>query len=357
MSMDEPILSPEELVALSRENRPRPSALDLGASAGHEDAVAAYDLTSPDRPVRGHLPALDLLHVRLASHLALTLERALGTPVAVQAEDTQLTKLGNILSFLQPPACICLLDVEAIGETALLTIEPALVLALMTRFYGGDEVGDENTTTPEIRALSTVEQGFARFIAGRYCVSMAEAWQDIARLPATVKSVETSPRFAAITPPGDVMVSAGFVVTTGAISGHMQFVVPYAALRPFHRELQSSVRQGHSQRRLSWHEQLRNHLDEVPLAVMGELGRATVSMQRLAALSADDVLTLDTDKGSPVAVYVEGVRKFAGRLTVVGGNIAIRIESDTETGRVHTRRSGANHHTDHESLTDQEVAR
>jgi len=206
--------------------------------------------------------------------------------------------------------------------------------------------------------LTTVEQGFARFIASRFCLSMTEVWRDIADVPTTVTSVEVSSRFAAITPPGDVMVTAGFSVTAGAVSGHMQFVVPYAGLRPFHRVLQSSVQQGQNQRRLSWHEQIRTLLDNVPLSLMGELGQTNVSMQRLASLSKDDVLTLDTDRGSPVAIYVEGARKFAGRLTVVGGNIAIRIEAekggaDDEIAAPHP----AFHQYDTASLAEQEIAR
>lgn len=328
MTPDEPILSPEELEALS--SRPLSAFLDDGfdALAGEDDPlVSAYDLTSEDRPVRGHLPALDLIHTTLADAFAASLGRTLGMAVKVRAEDTQLSKLGATLSFVPTPACIGVLELHPLAEPALLIIEPALVLSLMTRFYGASNTSTADVQTLADRPFTPLERHFGRYVCDRFGEAMTRAWEPVAPMRLAVGSIEVSPRFAGIVPPGDVVVTSVFEVTAGPIVGQVQFVVPYASLRPHHRVLQSSVRHGDSQRVRGWQERLEDHMAAVPVSMMAELGHAAVPMSRLATLQPGHVLRLASDRESPLVVYVEGSPKLLGRLTVENGNIALRVEA------------------------------
>lgn len=329
MVPDEPILSPEELEALSG-GAPEPAFGEDDFEAMHAaDAVpiVAYDLTSEDRPVRGHLPALDLIHTTLADYFGASLARTLGMNVRVRAEDTQLSKLGATLSYIPTPSCIGVLELHPLAEPALLVIDPALVLSLMTRFYGAAD-----TTTADLQALADrpftpLERHFGRYVCERFGEAMAKAWEPVSPLRLSVTSIELSPRFAAIVPAGDVVVTAIFEVTAGPIVGQVQFVVPYASLRPHHRVLQSAVRHGDSQRMRGWQERLEDHMAAVDVQIMAELGHASVPMSRLASLQPGHVLRLLSDRDSPLVVFVEGNAKILGRLTVENGNIALRVES------------------------------
>lgn len=329
MVPDEPILSPEELEALSG-GAPEPAFGEDDFASLHAAPAApivAYDLTSEDRPVRGHLPALDLIHTTLAESFGASLARTLGIGVKVRAEDTQLSKLGATLSYIPTPSCIGVLELSPLAEPALLVIDPALVLSLMTRFYGAAD-----TTTADLHALADrpftpLERHFGRYICERFGEAMAKAWEPVAELRLSVTSIELSPRFAAIVPAGDVVVTAIFEVTAGPIVGHVQFVVPYASLRPHHRVLQSAVRHGDSQRMRGWQERLEDHMAAVDVQLMAELGHTAVSMSSLAGLQPGHVLRLQSDRDSPLVVFVEGNAKILGRLTVENGNIALRVES------------------------------
>jgi len=329
MVPDEPILSPEELEALSG---------GAPASAFGEDEldalqppdeppIVAYDLTSEDRPVRGHLPALDLIHTTLAESFGTSLARTLGVGVKVRAEDTQLSKLGATLSYIPSPSCIGVLELQPLAEPALLVIDPALVLSLMTRFYGAADTTTADLQVLADRPFTPLERHFGRYVCERFGEALARAWTPVADLRLAVTSIELSPRFAGIVPAGDVVVTAVFEVTAGPIVGHVQLVVPYAGLRPYHRVLQSSVRHGDNQRIRGWQDRLEDHMAAVDVQVMAELGHATIPMSRLATLQAGHVLRLQSDRESPLLVYVEGSPKLLGRLTVENGNIALRVDA------------------------------
>jgi flagellar motor switch protein FliM len=342
MLPDEPILSPEELEALSGGAPESAFGQDEfeALQAADEPPIVAYDLTSEDRPVRGHLPALDLIHTTLAEWFGTSLSRTLGVAVKVRAEDTQLSKLGATLSYIPSPSCIGVLELQPLTEPALLVIDPALVLALMTRFYGAAD-----TTTADIQVLADrpftpLERHFGRYVCERFGEAMSKAWAPVADLRLAVTSIELSPRFAGIVPAGDVVVTAVFEVTAGPIVGHVQLVLPYASLRSYHRVLQSSVRHGDSQRLRGWQDRLEDHLAAVDVQIMAELGHASLPMSRLATLQVGHVLRLQSDRESPLVVCIEGNPKLLGRLTVENGSIALRLEAwlgtpaaATEAGR------------------------
>ena len=328
MTPHEPVLTPEELEALSVQAAPAPPKLDeeglpLGGGAG--PTIAAYDLTSQDRPVRGHLPTLDLIHAALADGFGSSLKHALRTDVRVTTEDTQLTKLRACLSYIAEPSCIGVLELQPLSEPALLVIDPALVLALMTRFYGASDGVAGDAAPLGDRPLTPLERGFAGYICGRFGEAMQASWAHVAPMSAAVRSIELSPRFASIVPAGDTVVTSVFKVSAGPLTGEIQFIVPYASLRPHHRALQSSVRHGDSQRVRSWQEQLTDHLRQVEVQVTAEFGDTRLTLSQVAHLGPGTVLRLSSDRETPLVIQVEGGPKMLGRLALDNGHLAIRV--------------------------------
>ena len=353
MSPDEPILSPEELEALSGHAGPGPAAGLVGLPDPAEPPVIAYDLTSEDRPVRGHLPTLDLIHVGLAEAFGASLERSIGEAVRVTSDDAQLAKLGACLSFIPSPSCICVVELQPIGEPALVVVEPALVLGLMTRSYGGADVPTAELARSLDRPPTPVERDYGRRICERFGHAMRTAWAPVAPLHLRVSSIAFSPRFATIVPAGDIVATSVFEVSAGAISGQVQFIVPYASLRPYHSVLQSPVRHGESQRARTWQEQMEDHVGAIEVEVMAELGRTTLPMGRLARLAAGHVLRLANDEQEPIVLYVEGAPKALGTLIVQNGNIAIRLCALLDAPE---SSDAAPHETEQEESPEEEVA-
>ena len=66
---------------------------------------------------------------------------------------------------------------------------------------------------------------------------------------------------------------------------------------------------------------------DVDVRLWAELGRARMPLGDAVALSSGSVVDLDREPDEPVDVFVNGHRYATGRLVLVDGEWAVRIES------------------------------
>ncbi len=66
---------------------------------------------------------------------------------------------------------------------------------------------------------------------------------------------------------------------------------------------------------------------DVDVRLWAELGRARMPLGDAVALSSGSVVDLDREPHEPVDVFVNGHRYATGRLVLVDGEWAVRIES------------------------------
>jgi flagellar motor switch protein FliN len=66
---------------------------------------------------------------------------------------------------------------------------------------------------------------------------------------------------------------------------------------------------------------------DLPLRVWAELGRARMGAARIVGMAPGTIVDLDHAPEDPADIYVNGTRFGTGRLLLVDGEWAIRIES------------------------------
>jgi flagellar motor switch protein FliN/FliY len=66
------------------------------------------------------------------------------------------------------------------------------------------------------------------------------------------------------------------------------------------------------------------------LPVETELGRCTMSVREILALAPGSLIRLSRSVGSPVDLYVGGVRFSSGEIVKAGDSIAVRIVFDKQ---------------------------
>ncbi|MBX5469470.1 MAG: FliM/FliN family flagellar motor switch protein [Thermoleophilaceae bacterium] len=72
--------------------------------------------------------------------------------------------------------------------------------------------------------------------------------------------------------------------------------------------------------------ELSAQLRDVDLRFWAELGRARLPVRDAASLEAGSIVDLDRRPDDPVELYVNGLRFGTGRLQLVDGEWAVRIE-------------------------------
>lgn len=294
-----------------------------GSDDGSQGNVAPYDLTNRDRIIRGQMPTLDAINEQIASLLGTGLAGRTRLNLKVSSTPATLIKLVDFNALLAPPTIVGVIGLGPGQGLALVALEPGLGDGLLAAAMGDRKARvDEGA---EVRHdLTSVERLVLKRLLSLLTDAMGRAWSVVLPVQPELLRFESDPRLAIIGPPNEAAILTTFEVT-GAMTGRIQLVVPFATVEPVKKSLSSPPRvDGGSDSRFA--ARLADELEAVPVELAALLGRTVLTVRRVLALEVGDVITLDTDEGSPVPLLVEGRQKLEGQPRVVGGSHAVLLE-------------------------------
>jgi flagellar motor switch protein FliM len=286
-------------------------------------AVAPYDLTNRDRIIRGQMPTLDAINEQIASMLGTGLAGRTRLNLKVTSTPATLIKLVDFNALLAPPTIVGVIALGPGLGLALVALEPGLGDALLAAAMGDRNARTDDQPDPR-RELTSVERLVLKRLLTLLTDAMGRAWFPVLPLQPELQRFESDPRLAIIGPPNEAAILTTFEVA-GTMSGRLQLVIPFATVEPVKKSLSSPPRvNAGSDTRFA--ARLADELAEVPVELAALLGRTVLSVRRILELEVGDVITLDTDEGSPVPLLIEGRHKLEGQPRVVGGSNAIVLD-------------------------------
>jgi flagellar motor switch protein FliM len=198
----------------------------------------------------------------------------------------------------------------------------------LTRGFLSAALGDRSVANSAQRSegrsdLTGVEKFVLKHILGIVSDAMATAWVDVLAFKPELLRFESDPRMAIIATPSDVAILCSFEVT-GSLEGKLMLAIPYAAVESAKKLLTSPPRLG-GQRDARFSQALAHEIEAVEVEVRVEIGRRSLTLADLVELKAGDIITLNTNEGSPLPVLVQGRQKMTGSPRVVGGGMAVEI--------------------------------
>ena len=304
-------------------------ALLRGLEQGEEEAspaqgpgeeVAPLDLSSEQRLGLRRLPTLEVIHERFRRGCQTYLISLLRQAVQVDMGETTAVRFGVFLDRIPVPTCLVLFGMEPLKGSCFLNVDAPMALAWVDCLFGGPgspgTVEGKEFTPIERTVIQRVTEGIIR--------ELQEAWRPVLEIQARFLRMEMNPLFAAVLPPAVPVVQTSFSVTMERCQGTISLCLPQATLEPILPRLQANF-QGEVGEDEDWFSRLRDHVMQVPLEVVVELGRARLSMGELASLEEGQLVLLDTPVEGPVSVRLEGVTKFEAKVGAAGGSQAVQI--------------------------------
>jgi len=104
-----------------------------------ESGVMVYDLTSQDRIIRGRMPTLEMTNEKFARQFRATLSGYLRKMVDLTAVSSDMLKFGEFLKILPVPTSLHLFKMEPLRGTALIVVEPKIILPSWILFLAAVE--------------------------------------------------------------------------------------------------------------------------------------------------------------------------------------------------------------------------
>jgi len=285
--------------------------------------VVPYDLTSQDRIIRGQMPTLDSINERIASTFGKTLGGRLRLELRVASSPAILMKFAEVTGMVGDQSIVGVLSLGAGHGLALMVLEGPLTRGLLSAALGDRSVANSAQPSEGRAELTGVEKFVLKHILGILSDAMAAAWEDVLAFKPEVLRFESDPRMAIIATPSDVAILCSFEVT-GSLDGKLMLAIPYAAVESAKKLLTSPPRLG-GQRDARFSQALACEIEAVEVEVRVEIGRRSLTLADLVELKAGDIITLNTNEGSPLPVFVQGRQKMTGSPRVVGGGMAVEI--------------------------------
>lgn len=282
------------------------------------DNVRPYDLTS-QRVNRTQLPMLEAAAKALAEKMGAAATALVGRDVAVQLTSLDPAKADDLQAALPAPGTLAFLKLKPLPGHAYVSVEPALLLALLDGYFGGSG----RTAGGSQAATSPAAQRFLGSLLRNLAAGVTAAFAPVAPLEMEIVKLETNPRQMYLGAPRDSVLVLRFSVEFGTQSGRIDWMLPEPLLAPIRELLASNGGGPQTRKQESWAPALGAALLDAQLETRAIFAQARISLGDLVKLVPGDIIPIETPQH---AILLAGdVPLYHGRFGVSQGRNALKI--------------------------------
>jgi len=285
----QPLLSPEELAALTETVRSEPVSEGDGYNTGL--SVQRHDLAAEDSSLGVNLASIDMVNERFIRQFRLGMLEVLRVSPRINPMRAQIMRFGDYLKDLSPPLSVNILRVNPLRGYSMVVIEPTVIFSSLDSFFGG--FGRGVGQLPPGRLFTPTETRIIKLIVQILFRSFKEAWAPLTTIDFEHVSSEINPQFAQIADENDLVVLSRFEAESSTASaGFIDMVIPYMTLKPIRDLLRSRLQggDGNEDSDKLWRDQLAYAVQDASIEAQVSLGKLEISMAQLQNLQVGDVL-------------------------------------------------------------------
>jgi flagellar motor switch protein FliM len=287
-----------------------------------EAEIAGYDLTSQEKIIRGRLPTLDIINSMFSRLFRSTFTSLMRKSVDVSVVSTDSIKFGEFLRSLPLPSSLHIFRMEPFRGHGLMVIESKLVFTVVDNFFGGTGKDEAKITG---RDFSFIEIRMIKNVVLAALEDIEKAWKPVHPVTNTYVRSEVNPQFAAIVPPGDLVLVLNFDIELETTTGTLTICLPFASIEPVLPKLKAQFQSEELEVDQVWASRLRAELLLTEVETVAELGCTEITPAELLNFKVGDTLMLKEDADSPLVIKIEDIPKLMGFPGTSKGNKAVQI--------------------------------
>src|SRR5690606_22927884 len=155
--------------------------------------------------------------------------------VEVSLDSISSVRFGDYLNSIPLPAILSVVKVEEWDNYGLLTVDSGLIYSMIDVLLGGRR--GSSVVRIEGRPYTTIELALARRMIEILCEDMHKAFEPLASVNFRLDRMETNPRFAAISRPGNAAILVELRIDMDDRGGKVETLLPYATREPIREQL------------------------------------------------------------------------------------------------------------------------
>jgi flagellar motor switch protein FliM len=283
-----------------------------------------YNFRRPDKFSKEHLRALQDIHRSFVRQLALTLSGYLRMDIEMDIISTDQLTYDEFICSMPVHIQNGIFKLSPLSGEISLGMSSEVMAVILDRMLGGDGT----PTTDFTKELTQIEEALAKKIVEKIIKTLESSWSSVLPVRAEFTALDNGYHNVPIATSNEIVALISFEIRLGTKHfGLVNICFPYPVLETVLPKLTPQFIYQHTN--LVSNEIGRNEilskLEGAEMDLSVTLGTTNILINDLIELKEDDIIRLDSVIEEPLAVEINGLKKFLAYPGVANNRVCIKI--------------------------------
>jgi flagellar motor switch protein FliM len=269
------------------------------------------------------LPMLEIVFDRLVRLATTSLRNFTSDNVEVTMDSISSVRFGDYLNSIPLPAILSVIKAEEWENYGLLTVDSSLIYSMIDVLLGGRRVG--GNIRVEGRPYTTIEMALARRMIEVILDDTHRAFEPVTQVNFKLERMETNPRFAAISRPGNAAILIELRIEMDDRGGKIEILLPYATIEPIREQLLQMFMGEKFGRDPIWEGHLATEIYSADVEVEAVLHEQDLPLSRMLAIKPGDTVMFERSPLDPVRLRCGDVELTEAVMGHIGNHVSVRV--------------------------------
>jgi flagellar motor switch protein FliM len=275
------------------------------------------------------LPMMEVVFDRLVRQLSTSLRNFTSENVDVSLDSMASIRFDDYLNSIPLPALLVVFRAVEWENFGIITVDSSHIYSMVDILLGGRK--SDRPVRVEGRPYTTIEQDIVKRMVDVVLADMSAAFEPLSPVTFHFERLESNPRFATITRPGNPALLIKFRVDMAEDRGGMlEILLPHTTLEPV-RDLLLQMFMGENfGKDTVWEKYLGKELRGTNIEIEAIFNEKMVTLKDVMSLKVGSTMLLDCSPDDDITLRCGGIPVTTGTLGRVRENIAISIHDSVK---------------------------
>ena len=269
------------------------------------------------------LPMLEIVFDRLVRLATTSLRNFTSDNVEVTMDSISSVRFGDYVNSIPLPAILSVIRAEEWENYGLLTVDSSLIYSMIDVLLGGRRIG--GNIRVEGRPYTTIEMALARKMIEIILEDTHRAFEPVTQINFKLERMETNPRFAAISRPGNAAILIELRIEMDDRGGKIEILLPYSTIEPIREQLLQMFMGEKFGRDPIWEGHLATEIYSAEVEVEAVLHEQDLPLSRMLAMKPGDTVMFERSPTDPILLRCGDVDLTEAIMGHIGNHVSVRV--------------------------------
>ena len=313
---DQRVLKQEEIDTL----------LGFDAKKSGEDAALSgiYAILDKSMTAYEKLPMMEVVFDRLVRQLSTSLRNYTSENVDVALDSMTSIRFDDYLNSIPQPTLLIIFRAVEWENFGMITVDSAQIYSIVDVLLGGRKSG--KPVRVEGRPYTTIEQDIVKRMIDVVLEDLGNAFEPLSPATFHFERLESNPRFATITRPGNPALLVKLKIDMGdGRGGVLDILMPHTTLEPIRDLLLQMFMGEHFGQDTVWEKHLGRELRNTAVTIEAVFDEKAVTLKDVMGLQVGSTLLLECSPDDDITLRCGGIPITTGLMGRVKDHVAVSL--------------------------------